>query len=94
VHEFFIRRFVPEFFAGTFAAPGEAFRFIGGGLSAESVAQFRASMEQLAVQFERLAREDARLPHEDRQATCAILALREWQFYEFGELRRRVPSRP
>ena len=89
VHAFFIKRFVPEFFAGHFAGAGEAFRFIGGSLSAESVALFRASMEQLAVQFERLARDDARLPHSDRQATCAILAVREWQFYEFAQLKRR-----
>jgi DNA-binding Xre family transcriptional regulator len=90
VHAFFMKRFVPEFFASAFGGAGEAFRFIGGSLSAESAAQFRTSMEQLAVQFERLAREDARLPHDQRHATCAILAVREWHFYEFADLKRRA----
>lgn len=89
VHAFFIRKFAPEFFAAPFSGPGEAFRFIAGSLSPDSVAQFRASMEQLAVQFERLAREDARLPHEQREATCAILAVRALQLYDFAQLRRR-----
>jgi len=89
VHAFFIKRFAPEFFAADFAGPGEAFRFIGGSLSRESVTQFRSSMEQLAVQFERLAREDARLPHAERQSTCAILSVREVQLFEFAQLRRR-----
>ena len=89
VHEFFIRRFVPEFFASSFAGEGEAFRFIAGSLSASSAAQFHSSLEQLAVQFERLAREDARLPHADRPGTCAILALRTWRLYDFAQLRRR-----
>ena len=89
VHAFFIRRFAPEFFAAPFAGAGEAFRFIAGSLSPASVTQFRSAMEQLAVQFERLAREDARLPHDERQATCAILAVREWQIYDFAQLRRR-----
>jgi DNA-binding Xre family transcriptional regulator len=89
VHAFFIKRFTPEFFAADFAGPGEAFRFIGGSLSRESAAQFRSSMEQLAVQFERLAREDARLPHAERQSTCAILSVREVQLFEFAQLKRR-----
>jgi len=89
VHAFFIRKFAPEFFAAPFGGAGEAFRFIAGSLSSESVAQFRAAMEQLAVQFERLARDDARLPHDQRQATWAVLAVREWQIYEFAQMRRR-----
>ena len=89
VHAFFIRRFAPEFFAAPFSGPGEGFRFIAGSLSKESMGRFSTSMEQLAAQFERLAREDARLPHDQRQAACAIIAVREWQFYDFVQLRRR-----
>ena len=89
VHAFFIRRFAPEFFAAPFSGTGEAFRFIAGSLSPDSMGRFCTSIEQLAGQFERLAREDARLPHDQRQAACAILAVREWQLYDFAQLPRR-----
>lgn len=71
---FFVRRFVPEFFQSAFDRDGDAFRFVGGTLSAGSLSQFKAALERLAVQFEELARADARLPRAKRDGCRAILA--------------------
>lgn len=93
VHKFFVTRFVPEYFQSAFEGTGDAFRFVGGTLSPESAARFKASLERLATEFEELARHDARLPLERRSGCSAILAVRLWEFSEFTRLRRRTTSR-
>lgn len=92
VHQFFLSRFVPEFFACAFTADTDAFRFVGGTLSPESAARFRMSLERLAAEFETLARQDSRLPLAQRNGCSAILAVRSWEFSEFTRLRRRAAS--
>jgi transcriptional regulator with XRE-family HTH domain len=88
VHQYFLKRFVPEFFAGDFNDTSDELRVINGTLSAESLRQFRAGIDRLAAEFEQLAHHDARLPLEDRSGCSAILALRAWEFSEFTRLRR------
>jgi len=88
VHGFFVTRFVPEFFQSAFDGSGDTFRFVGGTLSAGSLAQFRGALERVAVEFETLARTDARLPLAQRDGCSAILAVRSWEFSEFTRLRR------
>jgi DNA-binding Xre family transcriptional regulator len=88
VHEFFVTRFAPEFFRSTFDGPGEAFRFAGGLLSAESLARFKASLERLAAEFEELARNDAKRSQANREGCSAVLAIRSWEFSEITRLRR------
>jgi len=88
VHSFFVTRFAPEFLQSAFDGPGDAFRFVGGTLSAGSLSQFKASLERLAIEFEELARTDARLPLTERDGCSAILAVRSWEFSEFTRLRR------
>ena len=53
-----------------------------------SLMRFQASLLRLAAEFEQLARQDARLPLEKRGGCSAVLALRSWEFSEFGKLRR------
>jgi len=89
VHNFFITRFAPEYFRSGFEGAGDAFRFVGGTLSPESLARFKASLERLAIEFEELARHDARLPLARRDGCSAILSVRSWEFSEFARLRRR-----
>jgi len=93
VHKFFVTRFVPEYFQSTFDGGADAFRFVGGTLSPESLAHFKRSLERLAGEFEELARHDARLPLERRSGCSAVLAVRSWEFSEFTRLRRSASSR-
>jgi len=89
VHEFFLTRVAPEFLRGGFDEPSDELRFIGGTLSAASLARLKLSMAQLVEEFETLARQDARLPLDVRDGCSALLALRKWEFSEFTRLRRR-----
>ncbi|HUG71867.1 MAG TPA: helix-turn-helix transcriptional regulator [Steroidobacteraceae bacterium] len=88
VHRYFISRVVPEFFDAAFDSPGDEFRFMGGALSQASLMRFQASLVRLASEFEQLAQHDSRLPLERRGGCSAVLALRSWEFSEFGKLRR------
>jgi len=81
---------VPEYFRSAFDGPGDALRFAAGTLSRESLAQFKASLERLAAEFEVLARNDARLPLAKRDGCSAVLAARAWEFSECTRLRRRT----
>ena len=89
VQEFFLTRVAPEFLRGRFDEPTDEMRFIGGTLSAASLARLKLSMAQLVEEFEELARQDSRLPLEVRDGCSALLALRKWEFSEFTRLRRR-----
>jgi transcriptional regulator with XRE-family HTH domain len=88
VHEFFLKRVVPEFFGGRFEGPGDELRFVGGLLSTESLLKFKAGIDRLAMEFEELALRDARRPRAERDSCTAILSLRAWEFSEFSKLRR------
>lgn len=93
VHRFFVGRFVPEYFRSAFDGAADAFRFVGGTLSRESLAAFRSSLQRLAEEFERLARHDSRLPLARRDGCSAILAVRSSEFSEFTRLRRQTTQR-
>jgi transcriptional regulator with XRE-family HTH domain len=89
VHEFFVTRVAPEFLRARFDESADELRFIGGMLSAGSLAHMKAAIERLALEFEELARQDARLPLEIKNGCSALLALRQWEFSEFTRLRRK-----
>jgi transcriptional regulator with XRE-family HTH domain len=88
VHEYFLARVVPEFFADRFDAGADDLHFMGGLLSEASRRHVAASMARLAQEFEELAHRDARLPLEARDGCSAVLALRKWEYSEFTQLRR------
>ena len=83
-------RVAPEFLRARFDAPAEELRFIGGMLSASSKAYIKAGIERLAQEFDELAHRDARLPLDAKDGCSALLALRQWEFSQFTQLRRRV----
>lgn len=89
VHQFFLTRVAPEFLGAAFDAPTDELHFIGGTLSAASLARLKVSIAQLVEEFEELARQDCRLPMEIRDGCSALLALRKWEFSEFTRLRRK-----
>jgi transcriptional regulator with XRE-family HTH domain len=89
VHQFFLTRVAPEFLDAGFDAPTDELHFVGGTLSAASMARMKMSIAQLVGEFEELARQDCRLPLEVRNGCSALLALRQWEFSEFTRLRRK-----
>jgi transcriptional regulator with XRE-family HTH domain len=90
MHEFFLRRVVPDYFSAPFDGAGDEFLFVAGSLSQASRARLKGSLNRVASEFEELARQDARLPVTERHGCAAILGLRDWRFSEFARYRRKA----
>lgn len=88
VQRFFTERVLREFLASRFEAPDEAMEFVGGMLSAKSIAHLQSRVHDLAREFDRLVEEDLRLPVAERQGASLFAALRSWEFSEFSRYRR------
>src|SRR5581483_3294678 len=86
VHAFFVDRVASEFLLGALGE-SDAFRFVGGTLSAASFARMGKAIDQLTREFEELARRDSRLSLDARDGCSAMLVLRQWEFSEFTKLR-------
>lgn len=93
LHDFFLKRVVPEYFRMRFDGAGEEFFFVAGSLSQASRLRFKSALNRITAEFEELARRDARLPVAERAGCTAILALRDWQFSEFTRFKRRSGAR-
>lgn len=93
VHEYFIKRVLPEFFNTRFDAAGDEFRFMGGTLAPASLLRLQSSIRRVAAEFEQLARQDVRLPLVERDSCTVILAMSSWEFSEFSHLRRAPKGR-
>jgi DNA-binding Xre family transcriptional regulator len=88
VHEYFIRKVIPEFFNARFDAPGDEFRFMGGMLAPSSMLRLQSAIRRVTAEFEQLHHQDAKLPLDDRHGCTVILAMSSWEFSEFSKLRR------
>jgi DNA-binding Xre family transcriptional regulator len=94
VHDFFIRRVIPEFFNARFDAPGDEFRFMGGTLAPASLLRMQSALRRVADEFEQLTHQDTRLPLDKRDGCTVILAMSSWEFSEFSKLRRTPKGGP
>jgi DNA-binding Xre family transcriptional regulator len=88
VHDFFIRKVVPDFFNAGFDTPGDEFKFMVATLSVTSLQRLQSWIRRVAAEFEQLAHQDARLPLEKRDGCTVVLAMSSWEFSEFSKLRR------
>ncbi|MEM1173271.1 MAG: helix-turn-helix domain-containing protein [Pseudomonadota bacterium] len=95
VSRFFREQVLPEFYASEFRAAGEELRFVGGMLSADSIAEMQDGVGKLARRFAELAEQDAGLPLNEKIGTSAVLAFRPIEYSMFTERRRtgRVSAR-
>ena len=80
VQDYFLRRVVPEFFAGRFDSPGDELRFVGGVLSKTSMLRLQSAIHRVVGEFEHLAQQDARLPRDKRSRRAPILGLHLFEF--------------
>jgi transcriptional regulator with XRE-family HTH domain len=92
VHDYFIRRVIPEFFNARFDSPSDELKFMGGTLTSESMLRIQASLSRIASEFEQLAHQDSQLPLDERDGCTVILAMSTREFSEFSKL-RRAPKR-
>lgn len=90
VQRFFTERVLSEFLASPFDGADEAMEFVGGMLSARSIALLQGRVRDLAREFDRLVNDDLHLPVSERRGVSLFSALRPWEFSDFNRFRRRA----
>jgi transcriptional regulator with XRE-family HTH domain len=88
IQRFFQEKVGREFFASRFAKDTEKLISISGLLSAASNERFQRKMVRLAEEFADLQRDDERLPLAEKHGTTMVLAIRQWEYGLFEELKR------
>jgi DNA-binding Xre family transcriptional regulator len=92
IQRLFHARVEKEFFASRFREDTERLIVLNGMLTRQSNAAFQRKLERLAHEFNELNDDDAGVPVEQRRGTTAVLAIRQWQYSQFAELRRPTPA--
>ena len=77
-----------DFFASRFDRESERLIVINGMLSPRSNGSMQKKMERLAREFDELNDEDASLPLEQRFGVTMVMAISDWRFGMFADLRR------
>ena len=87
IQRVFLKTIQQDFFAARFSQQDHALIVLNGMLCSSSNAEFRRKMERLAREFDLLNREDSAMPFEQRRGYTAVIALRDWQYKGFANLR-------
>lgn len=88
IQKFFRERVEQEFFNSSFEKETENLVVLNGLLSKASNAEFQKKMLRLANEFTELAQDDLGLPYEKRDGLSVVLAVREWQYSFFEDVRK------
>lgn len=87
IQQVFLKTIQQDFFAARFNQEDHELIVLNGMLCAASNAEFRRKMERLAREFDLLNREDTGKPFDERRGYTAVIALRDWHYKGFSDLR-------
>ena len=88
IQQLFRSRLQDDFFASRFDRQTERLLVVNGMLSRKSNAALQKKMERLTREFDELNDDDAGLPLEQRYGVTMIVAMSDWRFGLFSDLRR------
>ena len=93
VMNFFREHAVLDYFGGGFASHGETMLLVHGQVSRAIAPSFVDKLQRVAQAFAQQHHADQRLPLQEREGYTLVLAMRNWEFSVFAQLRRnRAPS--
>lgn len=87
IQQVFLKTIQQDFFAARFNQKDHELIVLNGMLCDSSNAEFRRKMERLAREFDLLNREDTTRPFDQRRGYTAVIALRDWHYKGFADLR-------
>lgn len=88
IQKFFHDKVQQDFFNCRFDKEQEKLMVLNGLLSNASNAEFQRKLLRLAKEFDHICVDDAALPMGQRNGTTVVLAMRQWQYSLFEDLRR------
>lgn len=88
IQRLFRSRLQDDFFDSNFDRQTEKLSVVNGMLSRKSNAILQTKMERLAREFDELNDEDAGLPLDQRHGVTMVVAMSDWRFGLFADLRQ------
>lgn len=88
IQQLFHGRLKDDFFDSRFDRQAERLLVVNGMLSPRSNAVLQSKMERLAREFDELNDDDAGLPLDQRHGVTMVVAVSDWRFGLFADLRR------
>ena len=88
IQQLFRSRLQDDFFNSRFDRQTERLLVVNGMLSRESNAELQKKMERLAREFDELNDDDAGLSLDQRRGVTMVIAMSDWRFGLFADLRR------
>jgi len=88
IQQLFHSRLQDDFFDSRFDRQSERLLVVNGMLSRKSNAVLQKKMERFTREFDELNNEDAGLPLEQRHGVTMVVAMSDWRFGLFANLRR------
>lgn len=88
IQKFFQAKVEADFFNSRFAQDTELLIVANGMLSKSSNSVFQKKMKRLLHEFNELNTDDTGLPLDERHGTTVVLAIRQWEYGLFSQIRR------
>jgi len=88
IQQLFRSRLQDDFFNSRFDRQTERLLVVNGMLARESNAELQKKMERLAREFDELNDDDAGLSLDQRRGVTMVIAMSDWRFGLFADLRR------
>lgn len=88
IQRMFLQVIQHDLFSAKFSQEDHELIVLNGMLCRASNADFRRKLERLAREFEQLNQEDAAQPFEDRRGYTVVMAVRDWRYSGFADLRK------
>jgi transcriptional regulator with XRE-family HTH domain len=85
--KYFREAVLPDYFSGDFARDGEAVHLVHGSISESIAPNFVERLRRLGADFSAQHLSDQKLKTEQKHGYTLILAMRQWEFAPFSELR-------
>ncbi|TAG80629.1 MAG: XRE family transcriptional regulator [Betaproteobacteria bacterium] len=88
IMQFFRKHVLPDYYAGSFAAQDEMLMLVHGSIGKEAALSMQEKLQRLGHEFAQQHLADQRLPASQREGYTLVIAMREWEFVAFKDLRR------
>ena len=88
IQRFFQDKIGQEYFHSSFAEDDECLFVLNGMLSHESSMEFQRKVKRLVEEFHALNHQDSSLDFSERNGTTFIVAMRQWNYELFSDLRK------
>ena len=89
IMKFFRQHVLPDYYNGSFAANDELLMLVHGTIGRDAAVTVREKLQRAAQDFAQQHLADQKLPASQREGYTLVIAMREWEFSAFTDLRRR-----